>query len=184
VSCPLAALPPAPPSSPPATTPHHREASPSAREAAWQAGSREPPAQPRSARREEPRRLMSQSRLRPRSRRLAAKTDSNVWDWRLQWGKAKPGLVYCKAQADWCKRLGRLPWDGCKPSGTRRGAAEASCCGRAARGQDKRCGTRAAAGCTGGEQDAGPSALATHRRCERGLQTEDQTRAVGTHEPT
>jgi len=94
---------------------------------------------------------------------------------------AKAQAWACLLQgADWCKRLGRL-----QPSGTRRGAAEAFCCGRAARGQDKRCGTRAAAGRTGGgEQDAGPSALTTHRRCERGPQTEDQTRAVGTHDPT
>jgi hypothetical protein len=44
--------------------------------------------------------------------------------------------------------------------GTRRGAAEAFCCGRAARGQDKRCGTRAAPGRSGSAsrtQDRQPS---------------------------
>jgi len=37
--------------------------------------------------------------------------------------------------------------------------------------------------CWGCEQDAGPSALTTHRQCERGPQAEDQTRAAPQRPP-
>jgi len=65
-------------------------------------------------------------------------------------------------------------------TGTNDGTASTSReIGAHACGLDTGCALRAAAGCPGGAQDAGPSARTTHQQCEKEPQAADQPRAAG-----